>query len=131
MNAEKVTLALLEAAPGVTAIVGSRIYFDARPEADALPAVVYQVVSDTDRLPIKAGGGSVPATARIQLNCLAATAEARSALSDAVLQAGDRKSGPYAGVTVTAAIADKGPSSYDALVATYQQPVDFVIHYIR
>lgn len=131
MNAEKVTLALLEAAAGVTTLVGQRIYFDARPEADPLPALVYQVVIDLPERPIDATPGVVPVTARIQVNCLAATAEARSNLAEQVYLAGDRKSGAYSGITVLAVFPEKGPSSYDAMVDTYQQPVDFLIHYLR
>lgn len=131
MHAEKATNALLEAATGVTDLTASRIYFDARPESDPLPAIVYQVVSDTPTRPIDATEGSIPALARVQINCLAHTAEQRSTLVEAVYQAGDRKSGTYSGVTVQAVLPEKGPSSYDALVDTYQQPVDFILHYLR
>lgn len=131
MNAEKITKTLLEAASGVTALAATRIYFDARPEADPLPALVYQVISDQPERPIDATPGSIPVTARIQINCLASTAEARSNLAEQVYMAGDRQSGLIAGITVMAVFPEKGPSSYDALVDTYQQPVDFLIHYLR
>lgn len=131
MSAEAITLALLEAAPGVTVLVGSRIYFDSRPEGDPLPALVYQVVSDLDVPPIAATPGSIPAQARIQINCLAASAEARTALAEQVYQAGVRQSGEIAATHVQAVFPERGPSSYDAMVDTYQQPVDYLIHYIR
>ena len=131
MSAEAIAYALLTGATGVTALVSNRIYFDARPETDPLPAVVYQVVSDIDDLPIDATPGSIPATARIQINCLAASAEARTELARQVTLAGDRKSGTFAGITTRAVLTDRGPSSYDALVDTYQQSVDFLIRYVR
>jgi hypothetical protein len=131
MSAESITLALLEAAAGVTALVGSRIYFDARPEADPLPALVYQVISDGDSPPIDATPGSTPALARVQINCLAATAEQRTALAEQVYQAGAKKSGEIAATHVQAVFPERGPSSYDAMVETYQQPVDYLIHFIR
>lgn len=130
MNAEKIAFALLQVA-GVTNLVGTRIYFDARPEEDPLPAIVYTVVDEIDDLPIDATPGSIPATARIQVSGLAATAEQRSQLAEQIALAGDRKSGTIAGITVTAVMIDRGPTGYDALVDTYYQSVDYLIHFQR
>lgn len=132
MRAEKVIKALLEAAPGVTALVGSRLYAVTRPELDPLPAVVWSVISDMPRPPFDATAGSEPCSARIQINCLGAGVAAVKALVEQVRLACHLQSGTVAGITVIAVLQDvAGPDSYDALVDTYQQSVDFVVHYLR
>ncbi len=131
MSAEDISKSLLEASSAVTALVGSRIYLDARPEADPLPAIVYNLVDENDELPVGAVAGQIPTLARMQINCYATTAAGRKALVDAVIAAGDRKAGSIAGSTVNYVLAEKGPTSYSALVATFEQPVDYLIRYLR
>jgi hypothetical protein len=132
MRAEAIIKALLEAATGVTALVGSRLYALARPEGDALPAVVWSVISDMPRPPFDATPGSEPCSARLQVNCLGSSAAATKALAEQVRLACHLKSGTIAGITVIAVLQDvAGPDSYDPLVDTYQQAVDFIVHYLR
>lgn len=132
MRAEKVIAALLEAAAGISALVADRIYHGYRPEGDPLPAIVAQTISDLPRPTRCNVAGPEPMTARIQINCLAAGMAGVKNLVEQVRLACDKQSGVIAGVTVTAVLQDvTGPDSYDALVDTCQQPVDFLIHYYR
>jgi hypothetical protein len=132
MKAETVIKTLLESAAPVTALVGQRIYLDARPEADPLPAVVFELISNRHDQPAFAGMGSELSTARIQINCLARTAEEAVTLRESVRTACHVQSGVIGGVTVMANLADiSGPDSYDALVDIYTKPVDFILRYLR
>lgn len=132
MRAEKIIMALLEAAPGVTTLVASRIYALTRPEGDVLPALVFTLISDTPRTPYDASSGGEPCSARIQVNCLGNSVESVKAIAEQVRLACHCKSGTVAGYPVTAVLQDNaGPDSYDALVDTYQQAVDFLVHYVR
>lgn len=132
MSGELVIKALLEADAGIATLVGSRIYSGARPEADPLPAIVYVEISDAPQPPIDITAGAEPCTARIQINCLAASSAGCKALKDAAIAACHKKSGAIGGVTVQAVLqSTAGPRSYDALVDTWQQSVDLIVHYIR
>ncbi len=132
MSAELVIKALLDASAGVSAIVSTRLYSGARPEGDPLPAVVWEEISDVPLPPIDITAGSEPMTGRIQVNCLAATSAGVKALKDAVIAACHKQSGSIGGITVQSVLQDSaGPRSYDALVDTFQQPVDFIVQYVR
>lgn len=132
MSGELVIKTLLEAAPGVTALVGARLYSLFRPEGDPLPAVVWSEISDVPRTPIAGTAGSEPMSARIQVNCLARTSAGVKQLKDAVIAACHKQAGVIGGVTVTAVLQDPaGPRGYDALVDTAYQSIDFVVHYLR
>jgi len=132
MSAELVIKALLEADAGVVALVAGRLYSQARPEADALPAIVWVEVFDAPTPPIDITTGSEPMTGRIQVNALAASSAGVKALKDAAVAACHKQSGVIGGITVQAVLQDTAaPRSYDALVDTYQQSVDFIVHYLR
>ena len=132
MSAELVIKALLDASAGVAAIVSTRLYSGVRPEGGALPAVVWEEISDVPLPPIDITAGSEPMTGRIQVNCLATTSAGVKALKDAVIAACHKQSGSIGGITVQSVLQDSaGPRSYDALVDTFQQPVDFIVQYVR
>lgn len=132
MSAEIVIHTLLDADSALNALVGDRIYSLNRPEGDALPAVVHVEVSDLPRPPIRAGAGAEPMIGRIQVVCLAATSAAVKAIKDAVIAACHKQSGSIGGITVEAVLQDPaGPRTYDALVDTAQQSVDFIVYYHR
>lgn len=131
MSAEIITKALLEADSGVVALVGAQIWLDARPEGEPLPALVMHIISEADVPPIDATPGLIPVEARVQIDCHAATAAGRQALVAAVLAAGDRKSGTVAGAAVEYVFVERGPSRYDALVEVFEQPVDYLMRYLR
>ena len=132
MSAELVIHTLLDADAGLNALVADRIYSLTRPEGDALPAVVHVEITDLPRPPIDATTGSEPMIGRIQVNCLARTSNAVRQIKEAVIAACHKQSGSIGGITVEAVLQDPaGPRSYDALVDTCQQSVDFIVHYIR
>lgn len=132
MSAELVIHTLLDADSALNALVGDRIYSLNRPEGDALPAVVHVEVSDLPRPPIDATAGAEPMVGRIQVNCLARTSNAVRQIKDAVIVACHKQSGSIGGITVEAVLQDPaGPRTYDALVDTCQQSVDFIVHYHR
>jgi hypothetical protein len=133
MSARAVIKSLLEASAGVAALAGSRIYAATRPEGDPLPALVLSVISDAPMPPIRSyPAGPDPCMARIQASCLAASAADAESLKAAAVAACHKQSGTIDGVTVMAVLEDvTGPDTYDALVDTYQQSVDFVVHYMR
>lgn len=132
MSAELVVKALLEASAGVVALVGTRLYSGARPEGDPLPALVWQEVSDAPRPPIDVTPGAEPMTGRIQVNCLGRSSAEVKSLKDAVIAACHKASGTISGITVQAVLQEPaGPRNYDALVDTWYQSVDFIVHYLR
>lgn len=132
MSGELVIKALLDASAGVAALVSTRLYSGARPEGDPLPAIVWIEIDDAPRPPIDISAGAEPMTARIQVVCLAATSAGVKALKDAVIAACHKQSGSIGGISVQSVLQDSaGPRSYDALVDTHQQPVDFIVQYIR
>jgi hypothetical protein len=130
MTAETVMITLLNGSSALAALVGERIYLDMRPENDALPAVVYVLVSgkpDNSYPDV-----TIPNRARIQVNCMDLSSEGAVAVREAVRSACHAMSGVIGGVSVVDCIQDgEGPDSYDELVATYVKPIDFIIHYLR
>ncbi len=132
MSAEIVIKTLLDASAGVAALAGTRLYSCARPEGDPLPALVWQEVSDAPRPPIDITAGAEPMTGRIQVNCLGRTSAEVKSLKDAVISACHKQSGTISGITVQAILQEPaGPRMYDALVDTWFQSVDFIVHYLR
>lgn len=85
MSAETVLKATLDGAAGVTALVSTRIYPDARPQDDALPAIVYTRES-TEYVPTI--HGTIALTrARLVLACFGTTRASAEAVADAALTA--------------------------------------------
>lgn len=84
MKAEETLFAALIADPGIDAIVGPRVYPDARPaESGTLPAIVYQ---RTDTETIQGLSGAVLASrGLLQVACLAKLRSAAEELADAVI----------------------------------------------
>lgn len=83
MSAETVLFATLDAAAGVHALVENRIYPDARPQDDALPAIVYTRES-TEYVPTI--HGTIALTrARLLLVCFGTTRASAEAVADAAL----------------------------------------------
>ena len=130
MKAEQAIYALLNSSTVLTALVTNRIYLDTRPEADPLPAVVFELISD--RQDNACLGEPEKATARIQVNCLGQMAEDAVNVREAVKTACHNQSGVFGGVTVLACLQEgSGADSYDELVNIYVKPMDFTIHYLR
>lgn len=132
MSAEVVIKTLLDSSASVAALAGSRIYSLFRPEGDPLPAIVHVEISDLPVPPIDITVGAEPMMARIQVNCLGRTSVEVKSLKDAVIAACHKRSGVIGGITVQAVVQDApGPRSYDAVVDTCQQSVDFIVNYLR
>jgi hypothetical protein len=138
MIVETVTKTLLEASAGLQTLVGTlpamRAYLDNRPEGDALPAIVYVLVSDQVDTPDwqQTGTNQERCQARVQVNCLGSTSESADAVREAVRTAMHGKTGIIGGYVVAACLqAQAGADTYDMLVATYNKPIDFMVHYFR
>lgn len=131
MTPEKIIKALIEANTSVTSLTSTRLYDATRPEDDALPAVVWELISDIPEPPFSAATGTQPTAARVQVNALAKTVAQAKQLAEYIWTACHLKSGSIAGATVIATYCDRGPTSYDQTVDIYQQPIDVLIHYMR
>ena len=132
MKPEKVIFALLGADAGVAALSGTRIYSDVAPQGTAKPFIVLGLVGDKPEYPIDATPGTDPWTGRVQATCLGATSESSKRLAEACMTACYKKNGAIGGVQVIAVLIDtRGASHYDMDVDTYQQSVDFIVHYYR
>lgn len=130
MRAETVISTLLNASSALAALVSARIYLDTRPEADPLPAVVYELISD--RQDNSYANEKERCTARMQVNCMDITAEGAVAVREAARVACHLKSGTIGGIQVITCLQDSaGADSYDQLVDIYNKPIDFIIHYLR
>ncbi len=128
MNAEKAVYAMLNASSAIAGMVGTRIYLDTRPEADPLPAIVYELISDKQDNTLT--GEQELATARIQVNCLGNIADDLVTLREYVRVACHNQSGVFNGVNVVSSIrSGSGPDSYDQLVNIYVKSIDFMIRY--
>ena len=75
--------ALLRAAPAVAAHVAGRVNFGAHPQAAPFPALVLNTVGDVEGIDLDGRAGI--ASARVQVDCYAATYGAAKLLSRAVL----------------------------------------------
>lgn len=130
MRAEAIIYALLNASTGLANLVSQRIYLDNRPEADPLPAVVFELIldkQDNARL-----GEPETVTARVQVTALGQISEDAVNVREQVRLACHNKSGVIANYTVVSCIeGGAGADSYDELVNTYAKPMDFIIHYLR
>ena len=130
MRAETVVNTLLTGSTGLAALVGARIYLDTRPEADLLPAVVYNLISDRQDNSYK--GEREVCTARIQVNCFSRLAEEATTVREQVRLACHLAVGVIGGIQVISCIQDNsGGDSYDQMVDIYTKPMDFIIHYLR
>lgn len=82
MSAETALVAALDAAAGVTALVGTRIYPDARPMETALPAIVYLRTGTSFEMTIH---GTVALTrAQMGIGCYGRTRDEAEEVADAV-----------------------------------------------
>ena len=70
MSAERIIYSLLSSASGVTAIVGNRIYPLALPEGKALPAIVYDIVAQQERIPLSGASSPRLITAHVRVTAV-------------------------------------------------------------
>lgn len=85
MSAESTLYGWLDAAAGLAALVGERIYPDVIPADQPLPAVAY---ARTNTEPVVTIHGTIPASfVPMRVECWAATRAAAEAVADAVVAA--------------------------------------------
>lgn len=117
MSAERIIYSLLSSAPGVTAIVGTRIYPLALPEGKPLPAIVYDVVAQQERVPLNGTSSSRLITAHVRVTVIYTANDyaALVGLFTAAKNAVRVINGTVAGIpNVTALIGAQGQDSFDA-----------------
>lgn len=135
MAPEKIILALLSGASGVTSIVSARIHNLERPEGEDSPALVFRLTSDVPDPHIDMTAGADLWRAALQVTAFAATAEAAATLIEAVIAACHKQSGTIAGYTVSAVLVDtgsgRGGPDYDPTTGQIIQAVDFTLDYYR
>jgi len=109
MDPEKILLALLTGASGVTSIVGAQIHNLRRPEGETGAALVFRVGADVPDAHIDLTEGADLWHATISVTAFAATPEAAATLlEEAVIAACHKQSGTIAGYTVSALLVDAG-----------------------
>lgn len=82
---EEALVARILAAAGVSALIGTRAYWNERPQNSALSAVVLQNISPGRNY--HHGGADNLSTPRVQINCLGATYSAAKLLARAMIAA--------------------------------------------
>jgi hypothetical protein len=128
MSAQAVANALLSAAAGVTAIVGTRLYPSELPEGITLPAAVIRLVSNVRAGAIDAAASQHLYRARLQVNALSAEFVQAQALRIAVKTAMRFQRGAIGGVTVASIVDEVDlPDDYDQDLHAFVAPADFII----
>lgn len=130
MEVGKAVYAILAGNGSLTAVVpASRIFPIEMEQAESLPAVAYQVISDPA---INTKSGMMGAQARVQVNaysdsyqqCIVVALLVRAALAD-------KAAGTYGGVKVQTIKYDSGQDFTDSagFDGVYHRSLDFIIHY--
>lgn len=132
MSAESIVYALLSGAAAVTAVVSTRVYPVELPEGVALPAIVYDVVSNVRAGRIDAAAASHPTTARVQVTMLVESHSQLMTLRAAVIAALQFQRGSIGGSTVVSILkGPDGPTDFDEAMAVFAQPVDFLVTFLE
>ena len=131
MRAEKAINALLNAAAGLTALVGTRIYGGGQlPQGTVLPACVVEHVSSNELTTIDANAAFGLMKARIQCTVLAKDYPTQKAVLEQVRIACNYQRGVIAGVRVITVLRDTvGPDMRDDAMQVYTQSIDFQVTY--
>ena len=132
MRAEKVINNLLNAAAGITALVGSgsaaRIYPGIVPQDSALPALVVEHISGNELTTLDANAAFGLVQSRIQVTALAKTYPEVKALIEQVRIACNYQRGVIATVRVVSVLRDTvGPDLRDDDMQIYSQSIDFQV----
>lgn len=131
MSPEKVIYTLLTGDAWLTSHA-VRIWTQARPEPDPLPAIVISKISDVPVGRLNALAGANKHRARISCLCMGASAESAKSVAQAVEDACLFDTGTIGGVNVDRVRLDGyGPDSYDGTVEVYMQPIDLLVIYDR
>ena len=98
----------------VTALVGTRIYYDHLPQRATLPALVVNLITSVSQREVDAASGT--ARARVQVDCYAATYAASASLGELVRKVTEQYTGTMGSTTVdrahveTVTELDDGPT---------------------
>ena len=113
----------LQADAAVSAYCGDRIYWDIRPQDDALPAIVATLIADPR--PQNYGGFNSVRESRVQFDVIAASASAAAEIQEALIAA---LAGPFvqSGVEFQRMFFDlvRSVSAADATGAIYGRQID-------
>jgi hypothetical protein len=127
MRAEAVVKALLNAYPGVTAIVGSRIMPAPLPETLALPAIAMRHITTTDVPTIDALSFAL-VRSRIEVTAVTKTYPLQKQLLEQVRIALQYQRGTVAGYEVVSIVRDNvGPDLRDDDKQIFTQSIDFIL----
>ena len=131
MRAEKALNTLLNAAPGLTALVGARIYGGGQlPQGTVLPAVVVEHVSSNELTTIDANSAFGLMKARLQCTVLAKDYPTQKLVLEQVRIACNYQRGVIGGVRVVSVLRDTiGPDQRDDAMQVYSQSIDFQVTY--
>jgi hypothetical protein len=125
---EGALLSELQATPGVTALVGARIYPGVAPQNATAPYITYERVSQRVEHDLN-GGGSL-CVARMSYLCHAATYAAAKSAGAAIVAALDERRGVMGGVTVGAILSEmEADAGFDDELRMHVVAVDFRVLY--
>lgn len=115
----------LLAHPGLTAIVGNRVYMIARPTGSALPAITLHLISNIDQRDLDA---TAYMQARIQVSCWTTTWGDAKALPGEIRAAVETVR-ELPGIIDAEVVHER--EDYDGEAQIYHVPVDVLIKYDR
>lgn len=122
---EEAFRSLLLATAGVTALVGSRVDWGARPQGSAFPAIALHLVSDVNGHTLD--GPETMREARVQVDCWAETYAGAVALGRAVRAALDgHRGGDFLGVFL-ANMRDGREGGTDSADRPFRISLDFLV----
>lgn len=125
---EEALTAYLKADPGVSAIVGTRIYPRKMPQAGQMPALVYTRIVGLHEKSLT--GSSGLAQASYQLDCNALDYATTRRLAEALRMALDCQLGVWSGIQVqTSMITGDFDASYEDVVEVYRAIIEAEIWY--
>ena len=110
--------------PGVTALVGNRIYYQVRPDGATYPCIVLNVISVVPRRDLD---GVAWTETRIQVTAMAQTEPVAEAVATAVRQALEGLQGAVAGLPVISARVEQGVVIYQEDTGQTHHHVDVVV----
>jgi hypothetical protein len=125
MQIESILRAILVAAPGVAAIIGTRAYQGRLPREPTFPAVVYQMISRPQ------DGLTGIVQTRMQYTCMAESWREAADLADAVRCALHGYRGVRDGARIEYIQYAGQHDDYDETTGIYWIPVDMLVTYLE
>lgn len=130
MRAESVVNALLTQAPGLVALVGTRIYPVQAIQNGSYPQVIYEHISSTDIYPVSAQSGATMVEARIETTVVGKSyADCKNGLEQIRLALLFQR-GTIAGVQVVWILrVSSNPDFFDPDLGLYKQSADWKVRF--